>query len=375
MIDDETTNRAPASGANDRIEFRVPTVPRPERAFASDNAAGAHPAVIDAVVAANQGHALAYGDDPFTRECEQRFRDLFGRDVATYLTFNGTGANVVALALLLGPAQAVVCSDGAHIAVDETGAPERALGAKLIDLPTDDGKLRPDHLDGVAHLLGVQHHVQPGVVSITQSTELGTLYSVDEIGALCDRAHELGMRVHLDGARLANAVAAAGGTVDALRAMTVDAGVDVVSFGGTKNGLLGGEAVIVADPELARAAPYVRKQLTQLPSKMRFVAAQFNAVLESDRWIDLAAGANRRARDLHDRLVGTPGLELDGPPAVNSLFPRLPQGAIAPLREWCFFWDWDVASRQVRWMTAWDTTDEDVDRFVAGVRELLAPYN
>lgn len=353
----------------------APLPPAPERAFASDNAAGAHPAVVEAVVRANEGHVLAYGDDHHTRECEARFRDLFGRDVHTYLAFNGTGANVLALATMLGPAQAVVCTDGAHIAVDETGAPERALGAKLIDLPCPDGKLRPEQLDDVAHLLGVQHHVQPGVVSITQSTELGTLYTADEIAALCDRAHSLGMRVHLDGARLANAVAATGGTVAALRALTVDAGVDVISFGGTKNGLLGGEAVVIVDPELARAAPYLRKQVTQLPSKMRFIAAQFNAVLHDDLWIELATHSNAMATRLHAGVADLPGIEVDGPPAVNSVFPLLPAAVIEPLREWCFFWDWDVARRQVRWMTAWDTTETDVERFVAGVRDLLARYN
>lgn len=349
--------------------------PAPERAFASDNAAGAHPSVLDAVARANVGHALAYGDDALTRSCQDRFRDLFGGDVHAYLTFNGTGANVLALALLLGPAQAVVCADGAHIAVDETGAPERALGAKLIGLPTADGKLRPDQLDEVAHVLGDQHHAQPGVVSITQSTELGTLYTIDEVAELCDRASRHGMRVHLDGARLANAVAASGASAEALRAMTFDAGVDVLTFGGTKNGLLGGEAVVVRDPALARIAPFVRKQVTQLPSKMRFVAAQFNALLDGDLWIDLAAASNRSASRLYDAVRDVPGVRLDGPPAVNSLFPRLPAAAIGPLREWCFFWDWDASTHQVRWMTAWDTTDEDVARFAAGVREVLARYN
>ena len=348
----------------------------PARAFASDNAAGAHPAVIEAVLAANEGSALAYGDDEYTRECTERFRDLFGADVTTRLTFNGTGANIVALATLLGslpgPNHAVVCTDWAHIAVDETGAPERALATKLIDLPSPGAKLVPEQLAELAHLQGVQHHVQPGVVSITQATELGTLYTADEIAALCDQAHALGMLVHLDGARIANATAALGGTRNTLRAMTIEAGVDAVSFGGTKNGLLGAEAVVLLSPAAAVGSAYVRKQVTQLPSKMRFLAAQFNAILDNDLWIDLAAHANAMATELF-RLTSTiDGVDLAGAPAVNSLFPRLSPDVIGPLRDWCFFWDWDVSQHQVRWMTAWDTTHEDVATFARGVELLTA---
>jgi threonine aldolase len=353
----------------------VTSLPQPARAFASDNAAGAHPVVLDAVARANDGHELAYGDDPHTRECEQRFRDLFDAPVETLLTFNGTGANVLALASMLGPAQAVVCTDWAHIAVDETGAPERVLGAKLIDLPSTDGKLRPEQLRELEHLRGVQHHAQPGVVSITQSTELGSLYTVDEIAELCDVAHSMEMTVHLDGARIANATAALGGTVESLRAVTIDAGVDVVSFGGTKNGLLGGEAVVYLDPALARSARYLRKQVTQLPSKMRFIAAQFNALLDDDLWIRSAAHANAMAQLLYELTLDVPGVEHDAPPAVNSVFPCLPPDAIEPLRAWCFFWDWDVSRHQVRWMTAWDTTEDDVRTFADGVREILAGCN
>jgi threonine aldolase len=299
--------------------------PPPARAFASDNAAGAHPSVIEAILAANDGSALAYGDDDHTRECAARFRDLFGADVTSRLTFNGTGANLVALATLLGslpgPNHAVVCTDWAHIAVDETGAPERILATKLIDLPSPGAKLVPDQLAELAHLQGVQHHAQPGVVSITQATELGTVYTADEIAALCDQAHALGMLVHLDGARIANATAALGGTRSALRSMTIDAGVDAVSFGGTKNGLLGAEAVVFLSPAVAVGSEFVRKQVTQLPSKMRFLAAQFNAILHDDLWIELAAHANTMATELHRLTTGIAGVHLDGPPAVNSLFP------------------------------------------------------
>jgi threonine aldolase len=347
----------------------------PARSFASDNAAGAHPAIVDAVTRANVGHALAYGDDDCTRECEARFRELFRAPVETLLTFNGTGANVLALATTLGPAQSVVCSDWAHIAVDETGAPERVLGAKLQDLPCSEAKLRPEQVAALEHVLGVEHHAQPGVLSITQSTELGTVYSPAEVAALCDEAHRMGMKVHMDGARIANAAAALGGDAAALRACTIDAGVDVMTFGGTKNGLLGGEAVVYLDPELARSARFVRKQVTQLPSKMRFVAAQFNALLEGELWLQLAGRSNAMAALLYELTHVIAGVDIERRPAVNSVFASLPPQSIEPLRDWCFFWDWDVSRHEVRWMTAWDTTEGDVRTFANGVREVLATCN
>jgi threonine aldolase len=349
--------------------------PAPARSFASDNFAGAHPAVLDAVARANTGHAMAYGGDEWTVRCRRHFRELFGDHVESLLVWNGTGANVLALATMVQPAQAVVCTSWSHIAVDETGAPERIVGAKLIDLPSPDGKLRPEQLAELAHLLGNPHHAQPGVVSITQSTELGTVYTPDEVAAICDAAHRHGLTVHLDGARIANATAALGGTVAALRSFTVDAGVDVISFGGTKNGLLGGEAVVYLSPELARRAEYVRKQVTQLPSKMRFVAAQFDAVLTDGLWVALAAQANAMAAELYARTSDIPGIIHAGPPEVNSVFPMMPGDLIATLRDWCFFWDWDVGRHQVRWMTSWDTTLDDVTAFADGVRHLAGERN
>lgn len=349
----------------------MPMPPPPTRSFSSDNAAGAHPAVIEAIARANVGHAVAYGDDPWTRACEERFRELFDAEVVTLLTFAGTGANMLGLGTMLGPVEAVVAASGAHVAVDEAGAAERILGAKVIELPSPDGKLRPEQLDTVTHLLGSEHHVQPGVVSITQSTELGAVFTPDEVAAICARAHALGMRVHMDGARIANAVAALGGGRDSLRAFTIDAGVDVVTFGGTKNGLLGGDAVVYLTTDFARSARFVRKQVTQLASKMRFIAAQFTAILDDDRWIALAAHANAMAALLYDLTNDVPDVVHAAPPQVNSLFPRIPRAAIAPLREWCAFWPWDVATDQVRWMTAWDTTEDDVAAFAAGVRQLV----
>jgi threonine aldolase len=327
--------------------------------------------VIAAVQRVNVGHALAYGDDDETRACERRFSELFGRDVATFLTFNGTGANVLALTALARPGDAVICTDWAHINVDETGAPERVAGTKLIDLPTPDGKLTPDQILDQVHALGDPHHAQPAIVSITQSTELGTVYSPDEVAAIADVAHRHGMRVHMDGARIGNAVAACGGRVADLRAMTVEAGVDVMSFGGTKNGMLGGEAVVFLEPSLGARGHYVRKTVTQLPSKMRFVAAQFNALLEGDLWLDLAAHANRMATELHAATAGIPGVDAGPPPVVNSMFPSLPERSIASLQAWSFFWDWDRSRRQVRWMTAWDTLPGDIETFATGVREII----
>jgi threonine aldolase len=348
----------------------TPLPPPPQGSFASDNSAGAHPSVVEAIAAANTGHALAYGNDPWTAEAEGRIRDLFGAPAEVFLVWNGTGANVTALGTMVPPAGAVVCTAGAHVAVDEAGAPERIVGAKLITVPSADGKLRPDQLEELAPLRGVMHHAQPEVVSITQSTELGTVYSPDEVTRLCDTAHALGMTVHMDGARLANAVAALGGTLQALRAVTTDAGVDVLSFGATKAGAIGAEAVVYLRPQLASRAAYVRKMSTQLPSKMRFVAAQFNALLEGGLWIHLATHANAMAALLHRGVAPLPGVELSAPPPVNALFPFLDARIIEPLRAWSPFYDWDAPARQVRWMSAWDTTAADVERFVAGVEHL-----
>ena len=347
----------------------MPTAP--ERRFASDNNAAVHPLILESLERANRGHAVAYGDDPWTATANEAFNELFGQQVSTLMVWNGTGANVLALATLLSPAGAVICTDASHINVDETGAPERILGAKLIDVPAIKGKMTPDQVLNLQHFIGVVHHVQPSVLSITQSTEWGTLYTPNEIRALCDAAHSLGMKVHLDGARIANATAALGGTQQALKSFTVDAGVDVISFGGAKNGMMYGEAAIYLDPDLARSAPYVRKQVTQLPSKVRYISAQFSALLTDDLWIKNARHANAMATHLYEQTVGLPGVALDGTPEVNSIFPVLPAADIEALRDWSFFYDWDSHHQQVRWMTAWDTELADIDQFVAGVRHFV----
>jgi threonine aldolase len=339
------------------------------RSFASDNASGVHPEVMDALVAANVDHALAYGDDAWTARATQRFREVFGAPVEVCFVWGGTGANVVALQSLVRPWSAVVCTANAHIAVDECGAPERFTGAKLLPFPVVDGKLTPADIESAQVGRGDEHHSQATVVSITQSTECGTLYTVDELHALCATAHGLDMKVHLDGARLANAVAALDCDV---RALTIDAGVDVVSFGGTKNGMMYGEAVVFCDPALGADAKFVRKQATQLPSKMRFVAAQFEALLGDDLWVRNAAHANAMAVRLAAATRDIPGVTLAREPVVNSVFVRLPAAAIARLQAESFFWTWDEAADEVRWMTSFDTTEADIDDFAATVRRVLA---
>jgi threonine aldolase len=343
----------------------------PACSFASDNAAGVLPEVMEAMVAANEGAALAYGEDPWTERAHAGLRSLFGETAEVALCWGGTGANVVGLQCMLGPGEAVVCPEGAHIEVDEGGAPERFTGSKLLTVPTVDGKLRPEDLHPVLAALGNPHHAQPGVVSITQSTERGTLYRPEEVAAVADVAHDHGLHLHLDGARIANAAAALGGDV---RSFTVDAGVDVLSFGGTKNGLMYGDAVVVLRPELARVLPFVRKQATQLASKMRYVSAQFEAVLDDGLWLRSAAHANAMAALLAERLVDA-GVTPSAAPEVNSVFFRMPSArAVDELQAWSFVWEWDPALHEVRAMTSFATTPEDVATFAAGVAEVAGRH-
>ncbi len=343
----------------------------PTRLLSSDNASGAHPLVLQALADANKGHALAYGNDHYTHDAEKAFSDLFGADVITRFAFGGTGANVMALANMLQPAEAVVCSSWSHIAVDEAGAPERFLGAKLIDLSSADAKLRPSDLHSLEYLFGSEHHVQPRVVSITQATELGTLYTAQEVKDLCAAAHEMNMLVHMDGARICNAVAALGGSREALRSFTIDAGVDVLSFGGTKTGLVFGEAVIFLNTDLASRSLYIRKQTTQLYSKMRYISAQYLAFLQDDLFIKLGCASNAAAQSLFEQVRSIGSLNLTVAPAVNSIYPVLQPTVHKALQDWSFYWDWDAKTHQVRWMTAWDVEESDISRFVQGVKALL----
>lgn len=309
---------------------------------------------------------MAYGGDEITKHATKLFQEMCDTDVDVLFTFNGTGSNIVALGSLLRSAESVLCSEWAHIHVDETGAPEHILGIKLQDVNSPDAKVTPAHIVATASALGNVHHVQPGVVSITQATELGTLYSVEEIRAICDTAHSYGMRVHLDGARIANATASLGGDIATFRALTFGAGVDAVSFGGTKNGMFGAEAVLLRRGVASDRSGFIRKQSTQLPSKMRYTAAQFVEALTDNLWIETASHANKMAMRLYNALAHIESLQISSP-AVNSLYPILPVAVKERLQAWNFFWDWDLSRSQVRWMTSWDTSPEDVDAFAAGV--------
>lgn len=336
------------------------------RGFGSDNHSGVHPEVLKAIAAANVGHAPAYGQDPWCERAHAVFERHFGAPVQVYYVFSGTGANVTALRALTPSYGSVVCAQTAHINVDECAAPETHAGCKLQTVPDDHGKVTVEALLSTIKRRGDQHFASPRLLSLTQPTELGTLYSRDELRALCDAAHANGMRVHVDGARLLNAAAALNCT---LRELTRDVGVDAVSFGGTKNGMLMGEAVIFFDARLARDFNYIRKQGMQLVSKTRFVAAQFAALLDADLWLTNAVHANAMAHLLEDAVHDIPGVSIAHPVQTNVVFARIPKAWIKPLREATFFYVWDEQDCTVRWMTTFDTQPEDIDTLVRALRE------
>jgi threonine aldolase len=339
------------------------------RGLASDNYAGAHPEVLAAIAAANEGHQVAYGGDVYTARLLELVVEHFGDGARVFPMFNGTGANVVGLQSMLPRWGAVVCTQTAHVNTDENGAPERVAGLKLLTVPTPDGKLTPELVDREAWGWGDEHRAQPLAVSITQTTELGTAYTAGEIRAIADHAHARGMTLHMDGARLANAAAHLGA---ALRDFTTDAGVDMLSFGGTKNGLLFGEAIVVLSPEATDGLTYLRKLDMQLASKMRFVSAQLIAILTDDLYLRSARHANAMATRLRAAVDGLPGLEITQPTQSNAVFAILPPGVADRLRARVPFYDWNPATGEVRWMCAFDTTEADVDAFAAAVREELA---
>jgi len=347
----------------------MPQVPNPPtRSFASDNNAGMHPEILDAIARANQGHVVAYGDDPYTRSALAKFEEHFGPGIDVFFTFNGTGANVLSLQALNRPFHAVLCSEYAHIYTDECGAPEKHTGCKLIPLPHQDGKITLDSVRHAYHGIGDQHHVQARVISITQSTEMGTVYRPEEIQALAGFAHEHNMFLHVDGARLANAAASLGQT---LRQATRDLGVDVLSFGGTKNGIMGGEAVVFFNRALSADFLYLRKQGMQLASKMRFVAAQFEALLTDALWRRSADRANGMARVLEAEVRKIPQVRVVWKVEANGVFAQIPRHAIAKIKERYFFYPWIEEECIVRWMCSFDTTEEDVRNFVQVVAEAV----
>jgi threonine aldolase len=342
------------------------------RTFASDNNAPIAPKILEAIIAANDGDAVSYGHDALTERALSLLHGVFGADSGAYFVFNGTGANVVALSCLVKPYEAVICPASAHLQTDECGAFERFTGCKILPVQTADGKLAVADLQPFTLGGRDEHHVQPRVISISQSTEFGTLYTPDELRELCEFAHRAGWLVHMDGARIANAAAALG---IGLRECTRDLGVDVLSFGGTKNGLMLGEAIVFFDERLhAQTALFARKQAMQLASKMRYVAAQFIALLERDRWLTYASHANAMAQRLAERVSSIPGVRITRPVECNAIFATLDRAAIPRIADEYFFYVFEESMPEVRWMTHHATTAEDVEKFAEAImRGVAAP--
>lgn len=342
---------------------------KPLRSFASDNNAGLHPNILHAIAAVNQGHVVGYGDDAYTEAAIRKFKQHFGADIEVFMAFNGTAANCLGLKALTETYHAVICAECAHIYTDECGAPEKFTGCKLIPIPAPEGKLTVESVAHAYHGIGDQHHVQPRVISITQATEMGTVYKPKEIRDLARFAHQRGAFVHMDGARIANAAVSLGLT---LREATRDLGVDVLSFGGTKNGAMGAEAVIFFDKKFAADFLYIRKQAMQLASKMRFISAQFEVLFTDDLWRKNAEHANRMAALLGKKIRKIPQIKIVHPVEANGVFAQIPRQAIAKIQERYFFYVWNEEQALVRWMCSFDTTEGDVTQFARFVTEVVA---
>ena len=338
------------------------------KSFGSDNHSGIHPEILAAIAAANDTHAIAYGDDVITKRLEQKFKTLFGEEASIFPVFNGTGANVLCLQALMQSHNAVICAESAHINVDECAAPERFTGAKLLTVPTNDGKLTPELVQHHLHGFGFLHHAQPKVISISQSTEYGTLYTPQEIKALADLAHSHNMYLHIDGARLSNAAAA---LQLPFHAFTTDVGVDAISFGGTKNGLMIGEVVVLLRQELTDDFKYKRKQSAQLYSKMRFMSAQLEALLTNDLYLRNASHANAMAKLLAEKLADIPSVTITQKVEVNVVFAVLPRPLIDELLKKYVFYEWNEEANEVRWMCSFDTTEQDIEEFVNDIKHLV----
>ncbi len=324
--------------------------------------------MIEALRAANDGHVVAYGDDPFTDRAVKVFQKHFGKEIAVYFVFGGTGANVLGLKAITKPYEAVICVETAHINVDECGAPEKFTGCKLLSVRTPDGKLRVDDIKPHLHGVGFEHHVQPRVISVSQATEMGTVYTKSELKTLARFAHDNNLLLHVDGARISNAAASLNAS---LKEITVDAGVDVLSFGGAKNGMMYGEAVVFFNRKLGDDFKYIRKQGMHLPSKMRFISAQFETLLSSDLWRRSAAHANRMAQLLASELAKVPNVKLTQPVEANGVFAEIPPKYIPALQKKYFFYVWNEETSECRFMASFDTTEDDIREFVALVRKTV----
>ncbi|MCF7918310.1 MAG: low specificity L-threonine aldolase [Candidatus Cloacimonetes bacterium] len=338
------------------------------KSFASDNNSGVHPLVLKALADVNHGHYTGYGDDPFTEVAIQKFRQLLGKNIEVFFVYNGTGANTVLINTVTRSYNSIICPASSHINVDECGAPGAASGCKVEFVYTEDGKLTPELVNSMLLGIGFEHHSQPKVVSITQSTELGTLYSLEELRTLCDFCHDNNLLVHMDGARIANAAVALNCT---FKEMTTDTGIDLLSFGGTKNGMMFGEAAIFFRPELAADFKYFRKQNMQLHSKMRYISAQFSALLTDELWYKNARHSNDMAQLLYKELQNVIGIKITRPCYVNSVFAILPEKVIPRLQQKYFFYVWDEHTNEVRFMTTFDTTEDDINNFVKALNEEL----
>ena len=340
------------------------------RSFGSDNNSGVHPCIMEALTAANSDHAIAYGDDPWTAEAAAVVRELLGEEaIEPFFLFNGTGANVVALQACTLPFHSILCAATAHIAVDECGAPVKLTGASLKEIDTPDGKLTPELVRPHLHGFGFEHHSQPRGIAISQTTEMGTAYTTDEVRALADLAHAHGMILFVDGTRIANACAQLNVS---LREMTIDCGVDLFTLGGTKNGLMFGEVLVPLREELAQHIRYYRKQTTQLYSKMRYIAAQFIPYLREGLWLENARRSNAAAQMLYDEMRGVKGLEITQKVESNAIFFILPKSITDRLRERYFFYDWDESRNEMRLVCSWDTTEEDIRQFCDYLKQLTA---
>ncbi|MBU8913536.1 MAG: low specificity L-threonine aldolase [Spirochaetales bacterium] len=337
-----------------------------ERFFASDNSATVHPAIMEALSEANRGHAIAYGEDEWTEKANRVFRDLFGRRAEVFFVYNGTGANVIGMQGVLSSHHGVICTEVSHIHCDECGAAENYIGSKLLPVATSDGRMKPSQILPLLSARGVVHHSQPKVVSLTQATECGTVYDSDSVREIAKICHKNDMYLHMDGARISNAAVALGSE---LGDITGRLGVDILSLGGTKNGAMFGEAIVVWRPELAENLRYIRKQGMQLASKMRFISAQFATLFGTDLWRENAAHANELAQALAARLHDIPGVEIAYPVEANGVFARLPHAAISQIQDEIYFYMWDAEADIVRLMLSFDSTMEDVEALVAIVRK------